>query len=393
VSEGKVSEVAADQRWRWWPLLPLYPYGRRRTLVRELVPGLVWSFEQLQGLFYVAVPIRMTVLRLREGLLLYAPVPATGEVIQELRRLEGRHGPVVTIVLPTSSGLEHKLPVPAMARAFPSAEVWVSPKQWSFPLSLPPDWLGFPAGRTRVLFEDGVPHGDALSWHPLGPVGLGVGTFLEVAVFHRSSGALLVTDALVAIAPEPPQLFDADPRPLLFHARERGDQPLHDTAELRRRGWWRMVLFASYFRPEFLQVLPLAEALALSCRGDVRRAETYFGIYPFRWLPGWEGDFEALLREGHPHLQIAPVLERLVFPRSRELLLNWLRELARIDSLAWIIPAHYTAPINCASQDLLNLAGELASRDWASSEGSWRFLADLDNNLLRWGIIPGSIQK
>jgi len=57
----------------WWPLLPLYPYGRRRTLVRELVPGLVWGFEQLQGLFYVAVPIRMTVVRLREGLLPLRP--------------------------------------------------------------------------------------------------------------------------------------------------------------------------------------------------------------------------------------------------------------------------------------------------------------------------------
>ena len=57
-----------DQSWPWWPLLPLYPYGRRRTLVRELVPGQVWSFEQLQGVFYVAVPIRMTVARLRDGL-------------------------------------------------------------------------------------------------------------------------------------------------------------------------------------------------------------------------------------------------------------------------------------------------------------------------------------
>jgi hypothetical protein len=55
------SEVAgagvnpADQRWGFWPLLPLYPYGHRRTLVRELIPEQLWSFEQLQGVFYVAV--------------------------------------------------------------------------------------------------------------------------------------------------------------------------------------------------------------------------------------------------------------------------------------------------------------------------------------------------
>ena len=116
-----VTASADQQRWPWWPLLPLYPYGRRRTLVRELIAERLWSFEQLQGVWYVAVPIRMTVLRVREGLLLYAPVAPTAEVRAQLRQLEERHGPVCTIVLPTASGLEHKLPVPAMARAFPTA--------------------------------------------------------------------------------------------------------------------------------------------------------------------------------------------------------------------------------------------------------------------------------
>ncbi|MDP4708181.1 MAG: DUF4336 domain-containing protein, partial [Cyanobium sp. MAG_237] len=173
-----------DQFWPWWPLLPLYPYGRRRTLVRELIPGQVWSFEQLQGVFYVAVPIRMTVVRLRGGLLLYAPVPPTGEVRAALTELEHRYGPVCTIVLPTSSGLEHKLPVPAMARAFPAAQVWVTPRQWSFPLPLPLAWLGFPAQRTRMLFEQGRPHADELHWLPLGPLDLGLGTFMEAACLH-----------------------------------------------------------------------------------------------------------------------------------------------------------------------------------------------------------------
>ena len=66
-----------SRAWPWWPLLPLYPYGQRRTLIRELIPAQVWSFEQLQGVFYVAVPIRMTVLRVQGGLMLYAPVPPT----------------------------------------------------------------------------------------------------------------------------------------------------------------------------------------------------------------------------------------------------------------------------------------------------------------------------
>ena len=57
-----MDRTSQAERWPWWPLLPLYPYGRRRTLVRELIPGQVWSFEQLLGVYYVAVPIRMTVL-------------------------------------------------------------------------------------------------------------------------------------------------------------------------------------------------------------------------------------------------------------------------------------------------------------------------------------------
>ena len=46
----------ADQRWSFWPLLPLYPYGRRRTLFSELIPGQLWSLEQLQGCLLYTSP-------------------------------------------------------------------------------------------------------------------------------------------------------------------------------------------------------------------------------------------------------------------------------------------------------------------------------------------------
>ena len=376
------------QRWSWWPLLPLYPYGRRRTLVRELIPGELWSFEQLQGVFYVAVPIRMTVVRLRHGLMLYAPVAPTAEVLQALRDLEQRFGPVHAIVLPSSSGLEHKLPVPAMARAFPQAEVWVTPAQWSFPLPLPPAWLGFPARRTRVLFEQGLPHGDELHWQALGPLDLGVGSFMEAACLHRASGSLLVCDGLVAIADQPPELFQADPRPLLFHARERGDEPLVDSAELRQRGWWRLVLFASFLRPERLQVPGWGEVLSQALQPGLRRADAYFGLYPFRWSEGWEQEFRRLVPEGPPLIQVAPVLERLVLPRNRPALLDWLRQLAVQPELRWLVPAHYEALLPCNGQRLSVLAEALEARTWASDSGSWSYLAGIDNTLLKWGVVP-----
>ncbi len=378
----------ADQRWPWWPLLPLYPYGRRRTLIRELIPGQLWSFEQLQGVFYVAVPIRMTVVRLRHGLMLYAPVAPTAEVLAALRDLEQAHGPVRSIVLPTSSGLEHKLPVPAMARAFPQAEVWVTPRQWSFPLSLPLPWLGFPAGRTRVLFEQGLPHGDELRWHALGPQDLGLGSFMEAACVHPPSGALLVCDGLVAIADQPPQIFDADPTPLLFHARERGDEPLHDTPERRLRGWRRLVLFASYLRPEQLQVPGWGEVLAQSLRPGLRRPEAYFGLYPFRWAEGWEAEFRVLVPEGRPVVQVAPVLERLVLPRTRDALVRWLHSLACESEVRWLVPAHYEAPVPCQPSDLSRLAERIERGPWAPNEGSWSYLAGIDRTLLELGVVP-----
>jgi hypothetical protein len=378
------------QSWPWWPLLPLYPYGRRRTLIRELIPGQLWSFEQLQGIFYVAVPIRMSVVRLRHGLMLYAPVAPTAEVVEALRDLEQRHGPVCSIVLPTSSGLEHKLPVPAMARAFPQAQVWVTPRQWSYPLSLPPSWLGFPAGRLRVLGEQERPHPDELSWQLLGPVDLGLGSFVEAACLHRASGSLLVCDGLVAIGDQPPQIFEADPRPLLFHARDRGDEPLTDSPLLRQRGWWRLVLFASYLRPEQLQLPGWRELLLQALKPGLRRPEAYFGLYPFRWRENWQAEFRALVPEGPPVIQVAPVLERLVLPRRRAALLHWLRQLAAHREVRWLVPAHYEAQVPCSAQTLTQLADAIEGRSWAPDAGSWSYLAAIDRTLLRLGVVPGS---
>jgi hypothetical protein len=378
------------ERWPWWPLLPLYPYGRRFTLVRELIHDQVWSFEQLQGVYYVAVPIRMTALRVSGGLLLYAPVPPTRQVLSALRNLEERCGPVRTIVLPTSSGLEHKLPLPPLARAFPQAEVWVSGRQWSFPLSLPLSWLGFPPGRTRVLGEEGYPHAGEIEWCALGPLDLGLGTFQEVACLHRASGSVLLTDALVSISGEPPELFAAsDPTPLLFHARERGDEPLQDTPEARRRGWQRLVLFASYLRPAGVVVPPLGEVLRRSLAPGLRSARAHLGFYPFAWQPGWEREFEALTRGPGDPLTVAPVLERLVFPRSREALVRWLGELARWPELRWLVPAHYDAPVPCSAELLERTARDLQERPWAPEDGGWELLAGIDRRLVALGLVPG----
>ena len=378
----------ADQRWPWWPLLPLYPYGKRATHVEELIAGQVWSFEQLQGVYYVAVPIRLTVVKVPGGLMLINPLPPTAELCAAIAALEADHGSVRTIVLPTASGLEHKLPLPALARAFPKAELWVSPGQWSFPVQLPLSWLGIPAGRTRVLIDDGVPHPDVCDWISLGPLDLGVGRFQEISCLHRPSAALVVTDALVGIAANPPAIFDRDPTPLLFHSRERGDEPMHDSREARRRGWARLVLFASYLRPEPLVVPSIADILRHAMKPGLCSARAHFGLYPFQWEPGWTASADALMGEQEPHLQVAPVLERLVLPRAQPTLLDWLDQLSQRPGLRWLVPAHYSAPLNFTPERIKQLRDQLTQRDWAPSTGSWEFLGSIDQQLLDLGVVP-----
>ena len=61
------------------------------------------------GIFYVSVPIRMTVVAMEtRGLSVYAPVAPTEECLGLLRPLIREHGPVRFIVLP-SVAVEHKV--------------------------------------------------------------------------------------------------------------------------------------------------------------------------------------------------------------------------------------------------------------------------------------------
>ncbi len=383
--------LSTSNLWPWWPLLPLYPYGRRSTLVKEIIKGQIWSFEQLQGLYYVAVPVRLTVVKVSGGLMLVNPLPPTKELLIEIKRLEDQHGPVLTVVLPTASGLEHKISLPSMARAFPKSEIWVCPGQWSFPLSLPSGWLGIPwKPRTKIIFQDGVPHENECNWISLGPLDIGLGNFQEIACYHRHSKALLVTDALVAISSTPPEIFNLDATPLLFHSRDRGDQPLDDSEAARRKGWARLVLFASFLKPCCLDIPPLKEVINYSFRPGFRNARSHFGVFPFIWKPGWEQSAYELVGNKEPVLQVAPVLERLVFPRAKHFFLEWLNELESYKQIKWLVSAHYLAPFPFTQNTIRKLKNDIARREWARSDGNWSFLGNLDKALLKYGIVPNT---
>ena len=352
MNQGK-PDSRQEQRWPFWPVVPLYPYGHRPTLRREIVKATVWTFEQTQGIFYVVVPVRMTVVRLEPaGLLVYSPVAPTGECIRLMRELEQAHGPVKHIILSTVTGIEHKAFVGPFARKFPQAQVYVTPGQWSFPLDLPLSWLGLPGDRTQFLPQDSsqAPFADQVDYSVLEPINLGLGPFAETACYHRASRTLMVTDAVVSIPAEPPEVLRLDPFPLLFHAKDHASDPIEDTPENRRKGWQRIALFAFYFRPSTLDVADTGEMLKAARHAPDRSRRNYFGLYPFRWQAGWQQSFDAL--QGGGRLVVAPILQTLIFNRGPEEVLQWAKWIATWQ-FEQIIPAHLDAPVAADPQTFL----------------------------------------
>jgi len=335
----------ADWAWKFWWTLPIYPFGQRRTLRSEVIPGEIWTFEQLQGVFYVVTPIRMTVIRLEAGgLLVYAPIAPTGECLALMQELVNQHGDVRYIILPTVSGLEHKVFVGPFAQQFKQAQVYVSPSQWSYPVTLPLSWLGLPMGRTHRLPKTATetPFVDEFDYAILGPIGLGIGPFEEVAFFHRRSRTVLVTDAVLSVPAIPPAILQLDYPALLFHAKETADDVVEDTPEMRIKGWKRIALFSFYFRPSALDILDLIPAWKEAQAAGDRAARAYFGLYPFRWKAGWERSFEAL--SGGGRLLVAPILRQLILNRDPRRVLAWAEQV-----MDWnferLIGCHFDAPL------------------------------------------------
>lgn len=58
--------ITKDSNWNLWPALPVAPYSRRRTIRYEVSDG-VWAFDQMIGIYYVHVPIRMSVVAVDKG--------------------------------------------------------------------------------------------------------------------------------------------------------------------------------------------------------------------------------------------------------------------------------------------------------------------------------------
>ncbi|NJM76204.1 MAG: DUF4336 domain-containing protein [Acaryochloridaceae cyanobacterium RU_4_10] len=388
-----------DWSWPFWPIVPLYPYGKRRTLRKEVVKDSIWTFDQLQGVLYVVTPIRMTAIKLDAGgLLVYAPVAPTPECIRLVWELVAEHGEVKYIILPTVSGIEHKVFVGPFARCFPEAQVFVAPHQWSFPFNLPLSWLGLPRNRTHVLPAEPskAPFTDEFDYAMLGPIDLGLGAFEEVVFFHRRSRTLLVTDAVISVPEDPPDIVLLDPYPLLFHAKDDGFDVVEDRTATRRKGWQRIVLFTLYFRPSALAVIPFGQAIRNALNAPERFRKTYFGLFPFKWQKDWKRSFEVLV--GDRPLFVAPILQTLILNRAPRETLDWAYQVASWD-FQRIIPCHFAAPIEASPYQFQQAFQFLKQKSSGSADGEthqtpcladYTLLQEIEQELNRRGILPPS---
>lgn len=230
------------------------------------------------------VPVRSTIIKLKAGgLFVHNPVAPTKECISLVRELESMYGPVKIIVLSTL-GVEHKGTLGAFAAEFPSAEIFVQPDQYSFPINLPTQ-IFIPFGRNlRVIptkssdapWKDDLDHACMKTLKAKSAGGYG-----ETAFFHYETKTLLVTDSIVRIDDSPPAIIQDDPRALLYHARDTIDDIVVDSMETRKKGWRRMVLFGLTFQPSGIKIKSFQNAFNKLDKVPKEMSELGKGAIPF----------------------------------------------------------------------------------------------------------------
>ena len=266
----------------------------------------------------------MTVIKLADGgLWVHAPIAPTSECVAALKAL---NAPVTHVVLPTFA-YEHKVFMGPFCRAFPDAQAWVAPRQWSWPINLPVQFFGiFPKG---VLTPDATPPwAGEFEWKPFAS-SVGIGPYSEVAFFHKKSRTLLVTDAVVRVPRTPPPVVEeaaleeaGGPLPAAVAAFSAGPPgapppppPPTDAAARRALGWKRMALQILFFVP-----------------GDLGRPDGSFSGIADRMI-------------------VSPVLRKLVYGNAAAATRAWVDDVASSWDFKRIIPCHFEAPIAARPAD------------------------------------------
>lgn len=354
-SLGTAPAVAMTSESTWSPLwlaLPVAPYAKRRTIRYQVADG-VWAFDQLIGIYYVHVPIRMTVVRTKRGLVVYAPVAPTQECLRLLREIIEQENLQITDIILPSVAVEHKVNAGPFARAFPRANFYVTDRQYAFPLNLPDSFLGLPSW-TQLLPRSST---TSKMWngeleHEVLTVKPGIGSmYQDVALFHKSSGTVLVCDAVFAVTSEPPRILTEEEeytRALLFHARDAKDEIVPDTPANRRKGWRRIVLLFNFFFPGSgrgnLGPGPIGRALSTPFYPD-----GWGGWMPFTWGDDEVRDFAAFSDNDSGLPTLLPIIQ-IILARDVPEVRRWLDVVTQW-KFQRVVPAHLDAPLNIGPKE------------------------------------------
>ncbi|CAJ1364867.1 unnamed protein product [Effrenium voratum] len=168
--------------------------------------------------------------------------------------------------------------------------------------------------------------------------------YVLAAVNLGCSKTLVVTDSVLSIPEDPPELL-LDPgyrKALAYHARDAGDAGSEldiEDAKVRRKGWARIALFATFFNPGAL------------ANGELRVPEAD-ATRPWQWQPGWEESFRRLRQNGRP--LVAPIIRELILKQQPE------KTRAYVDRIAsWnfvrVVSAHFDCPIPLSPAQFRNV--------------------------------------
>ena len=187
--------------------------------LKPLAPD-IWTVDS--GPLHGAVPLRMTVIRLPDGgLLLHSPTTSTPALRAELDRI----GPVRALLAPNPA---HWLFAPEWQRTYPQAVTWAAPGLRA----------RTPVRKAGMRIDHDLPGGAPAGWAgvlDLVPVPGALG-FTEIAVFHRPSRTLVLTDLVLNLEP---RRLPAILRPLvrlLGSMAPQGRAPAHVRAIMRAGG-------------------------------------------------------------------------------------------------------------------------------------------------------------
>ncbi|CAJ1375347.1 unnamed protein product [Effrenium voratum] len=363
------------------------------TVTKKIAEG-VQIFDQAYGIPGLGVganiPIRMTVLSLEGGgYLVYNPCNPTAECMKQLK--DAGLTDVRYIVCGTVA-IEHKYYAPQWASRFPDAEVWVSPRTFSWPVDFGP-YVPF-GGFSRSTKLQQVPKDSTLApWHDKGIDHLQLTVdyaprtvFEETMLFHKPSGTFVCTDMLIGLSDEPPEILLLSPykEGLLWFSRDETLEKVDvQSSQTLKDGYQKSTLLLNNINPRSLLSvaagdLTVADQLGLAFKSPQPELG-YFGWYPCNWQqadspcaklddrlspaknakgfdcrPGWRGEWQRLAAgvEG-TGFQVPSFVAELQISRDPETLQSLADEIPRRwPNIQRVVSSHFTSPLPATSESV-----------------------------------------